>query len=130
MPLFGSKSSSWNELKVPGVELFLGTENAFPYRSSGAARVDCSRGTCAVGYLRGKEAFDAARARIEVPSKTGGAGVVAALSRVRLYGRFDDVREPGPRRSASSTIRRRETRCSAPRAVTRVAGFRCWPPKR
>jgi hypothetical protein len=60
MPPFGSKSSSsWNELKVHGVEIFLETEKAAPYRSWGAARVDGSR-----DYLRGKQAFDATRARV------------------------------------------------------------------
>jgi hypothetical protein len=59
MPPFGSKSSSWNELTVPGVELFLETEKAGPHRSWGAVRVDD-----AGGYLRGKEAFDATRARV------------------------------------------------------------------
>jgi HEAT repeat protein len=59
MPPFGSKSSSsWNELSVPGVELLLETEQASPYRSWGAARIDGARAD-----LRGKEAFDAARAR-------------------------------------------------------------------
>ena len=60
MPPFGSKSSaSWNELTVPGMELFLEAEKTSPYRSWGAARVDGSR-----SYLRGKEAFDAARTRV------------------------------------------------------------------
>ena len=60
MPPFGSKSSaSWSELKVPGMELFLETEKASPYRSWGTARVDGSSKT-----LRGKEAFDAARTRV------------------------------------------------------------------
>jgi hypothetical protein len=68
-------------------------------------------------------------AAVEVLGKTGGAGVVAALSWVLLYDRFDEVREAGRRRSAISAIRRRETRCRAPRAVTPVAGFRCWPPE-
>ena len=60
MPPFGPKSSSsWNELKVPGVELLLETEKASPYRSWGAARVDGSR------VLHGKEAFDATRTRVD-----------------------------------------------------------------
>jgi hypothetical protein len=60
MPPFGSKSSvPWTELEVPGVELFLETEKASPYRSWGAARVDGSR-----GLLHGKEAFDATRGRV------------------------------------------------------------------
>lgn len=59
MPPFGSKSSSWNELSVPGVELFVETDKAFPYRPSGSARVDGARGA-----LRGKEAFDATRTRV------------------------------------------------------------------
>lgn len=60
MPPFGSKSSSsWNELTVPGVELSLEVEQASPYRQWGAARVDGSSGS-----LHGKEAFDAARARV------------------------------------------------------------------
>jgi hypothetical protein len=59
MPPFGSNSSSsWNELKVPGVELLLETEKSPPYRSWGAARVDGSR------VLHGKEAFDATRTRV------------------------------------------------------------------
>lgn len=59
MPPFGPKSSSsWNELKVPGVELLIETEKASPYRSWGSARVDGSR------VLHGKEAFDATRPRV------------------------------------------------------------------
>jgi hypothetical protein len=60
MPPFGSKSASpWNELTVPGVELFLETESASPYRSWGSARVDGGR-----RELHGKDAFDATRTRV------------------------------------------------------------------
>lgn len=59
MPPFGSKSTAWNELGVPGAELFVETDKAFPYRPSGSARVDGERGT-----LRGKQAFDATRSRV------------------------------------------------------------------
>jgi hypothetical protein len=59
MPPFGSKSTAWNELSVPGAELFVETDKSFPYRPSGSARVDGERGT-----LRGKEAFDATRSRV------------------------------------------------------------------
>jgi hypothetical protein len=60
MPPFGSKSSSsWNELKVPGVELFLETEKASPYRTWGAARIDG-----AGDLLHSKKAFDATRPRV------------------------------------------------------------------
>jgi len=60
MPPFGSKSSApWNELKVPGVELVLETEQSSPYRSWGAARIDGSR-----DLLHGKEAFKAVRGRV------------------------------------------------------------------
>jgi hypothetical protein len=60
MPPFGSNSSvPWSDLKVPGVELFVETEKASPYRSWGAARVDGSSTT-----LRGKEAFEATRTRV------------------------------------------------------------------
>lgn len=58
MPPFGSKSSAWNELSVPGAELFVETDKARPYRTSGAARVDGR------GMLRGKDAFDATRSRV------------------------------------------------------------------
>jgi len=56
---FESKSSRWNELTVPGVELFIERETAAPHRGQGAARVDGAR-----GYLHGKDAFDVARARV------------------------------------------------------------------
>jgi hypothetical protein len=60
MPPFGSRSSSsWNELTVPGVELFLEVEKASPYRQWGAARVDGSPRA-----LHGKEAFEATRGRV------------------------------------------------------------------
>jgi hypothetical protein len=59
MPPFGSKSSAWNELSVPGVELFVETDRSFPYRASGSAKVDGERGT-----LRGKQAFDATRGKV------------------------------------------------------------------
>ncbi len=58
-PPSGSRSTApWNELQVPGVELFLETEQASPYRSWGAARIDGASGT-----LHGKPAFEAVRAR-------------------------------------------------------------------
>ena len=55
-PPFESQSSPWNELAVPGVEISLQVEKSPPYRAWGAARVDGRD-------LRGKDAFDAARAR-------------------------------------------------------------------
>lgn len=58
-PPFESKSTIWKELAVPGVDLYLEVEKNPPYRSAGAARVDGSS-----RYLRGKEAFDATRARV------------------------------------------------------------------
>lgn len=58
-PPFESKSSSpWNELSIPGVELYVEHEDASPHRSRGSARVDG-----ASGKLYGKEAFDAVRAK-------------------------------------------------------------------
>ena len=57
MPPFGSKSSTWNELSVPGTELFVERDSSPPYRSSGSARIDGRT-------LRGKEAFDATRSRV------------------------------------------------------------------
>lgn len=59
MPPFGSKSSAWNELSVPGAELFVETDKSFPYRATGSAKVDGTR-----GMLRGKEAFDATRSKV------------------------------------------------------------------
>jgi hypothetical protein len=57
-PRFESKSSPWNELAVPGVELYVEHETVRPHRARGSARVDGSS-----TKLHGKEAFDAARAR-------------------------------------------------------------------
>jgi hypothetical protein len=58
-PPFESKSSTpWNELSIPGVELYVEHEDAAPHRSRGSARVDG-----ASARLYGKEAFDAARAK-------------------------------------------------------------------
>jgi len=75
MPPFGSKSSSpWTELAVPGVELFLETEKASPYRSWGAARVDGAR-----DLLHSKKAFDATRARV-----AGDATAIATLAMLFL----------------------------------------------
>ncbi|HEY0191069.1 MAG TPA: HEAT repeat domain-containing protein [Kofleriaceae bacterium] len=60
-PSFETKSSAWNDLSVPGVELRLDQEQAEPYRARGAARVDGKE-------LRGKEAFDATRTRVSDPA--------------------------------------------------------------
>jgi hypothetical protein len=71
---FESKSSLWNELSVPGVELYLDVESGPPHRSAGGARVDgASR------MLRGKEAFDATRARVG-----GDATAIATLAMLFL----------------------------------------------
>ena len=56
-PPYESKSSTWNELSVPGAELLIDQEQASPYRARGAARVDGKE-------LRGKDAFDATRTRV------------------------------------------------------------------
>jgi hypothetical protein len=56
-PPFESKASTWNELTVPGAELMIDQEQAAPYRARGAARVDGKE-------LRGKDAFDATRGRV------------------------------------------------------------------
>jgi hypothetical protein len=56
-PPFESKSSAWNELSVPGAELLIDQEQTAPYRARGAARVDGKE-------LRGKDAFDATRTRV------------------------------------------------------------------
>lgn len=52
-----SKSSSWSELSVPGVEFSLDTDKQFPNSAWGVARVDGRE-------LRGKQAFDAVRAKV------------------------------------------------------------------
>src|SRR5215212_4266284 len=56
-PPFESKSSPWNELTLPGVELSVEHETSPPHRSRASARVDGGP------KLYGKDAFDATRAK-------------------------------------------------------------------
>jgi hypothetical protein len=57
-PPFESKSSPWNELALPGVQIFIEHDASPPHRAKATATVD---GTS--GKLSGKAAFDAARAK-------------------------------------------------------------------
>jgi hypothetical protein len=107
MPPFGSKSSSWNELKVPGVELLLETEKSAPYRSIGAARIDG-----ASGVLRGKDAFDATRTRV--------GGDATALATLAMLFIDDGVagRKPWTQPSGGGSTSQDQEAIARPPAVT------------
>jgi hypothetical protein len=106
MPPFGSKSSSWNELRVPGVELVLETEKSAPYRSAGAARIDGG------GLVRGKDAFDATRTRV--------GGDAAALATLAMLFIDDGVagRKPWTQPSASGSTPQDQEKVARPPAVS------------
>jgi hypothetical protein len=107
MPPFGSKSSSWNELKVPGVELFVETQKSEPYRPTGAARIDGSG-----GLLRGKEAFDATRTRVG-----GDATALATLAMLFLDDRVAG-RKPWTQPSTGGSTSQDQEKIARPPVVS------------